>query len=92
MSYVDQETMLNKELKWTLVFFGMSKSAKQIEIMMIFTEYLQYAKHCSQHYTAILWGMYIISFVNENTEVERLNNGLRLYSLSGGRAAIWTRK
>lgn len=55
MSYAEQGN--SNEI---LVFFGMSKGAKQIEIMMIFTEYLQYAKRCSQHYTAILWGMYII--------------------------------
>lgn len=47
MSYAEQGN--SNEI---LVFFGMSKGAKQIEI--IFTEYLQYAKHCSQHYTAIL--------------------------------------
>lgn len=60
MSYVEQGNYAEQgNSNEILVFFGMSKSAKQIEIMMIFTEYLQYAKHCSQHYTAILWGMYI---------------------------------
>lgn len=49
MSYAEQGN--SNEI---LVFFGMSKGAKQIEIMMIFTEYLQYAKHCSQHYIATL--------------------------------------
>lgn len=38
----------------------MHKSAKQLEVIMTFNEYLQCAKHCSKHYTATLWGRDII--------------------------------
>lgn len=54
----------------TLVFFGMSKGAKQIKAMMTFIEYLQCAKSFSQHYAMRLVTL-LSPFTNENTEGQR---------------------